>query len=589
MLGERYEIVDALDGDAIGLTYKALDQESEAHVLLRLPAPGALGEKDARSLVTRMSPLVGIGGRTLARIRDVDREGSLVFVIEPWPQGTTFRAILDGRRSKGTVFTTVELLPLITSLAEATMAIPSPWFHGDLRAHRVYVHSEGVRITGGFALSVLPGDAIVDALTDDVGLRRQFAPEVGDGLAGPPSDRWSVAALAWEALTGSAPETGPKTAPPALGEVGKVLVRYLDPDPTRRPPTLELLVGTIARHAKTTAPKLAPEPFSVEAEVTSDDKTQQLDPADLVPSGNTKSSSRPAANDTAKMQALVLSDGPTVKDERDLSDIDPALLKAAALNRKMSDSGTFSLDAKELEPVTGKSKQFKPRAGESGELDPRLVRAALGLDDGSDPRVEPPKASPARVVARAKSSSETQELDAADLVTLPARQKAAAQAPKAAAPQPAPKSIPAPRAMPRPAPMATGPMVQPAPRPQPIVQPAPRPMVQPAPRPTPAPPQPMVQPAVRPMPAVQPIQHAQVATAPPAVVPSPRAFAPQPATRIERPSRERSNGTMIIAIAVGLAVTILVLAFWFRASQQEAARQHQIDERIRQIHDQQPE
>lgn len=574
VLGERYEIVDALDGDALGLTYKALDQESETHVLFRMPAPGSLGERDARSLVTRLSPLVGIGGRTLARIRDVDREGSLVFVVEPWPGGTTLRAIFEQRRNKGSVFSTVELLPVIASLAEATLSIPEPWFHGDLRAHRIYVHPEGVKITGGFALAVLPGDAIVDALTDDVGLRRQFAPEVGDGLAGRPSDRWSVAALAWEALTGQAPEPGPKTAPPALGELGKVLVRYLDPDPTLRPPTLELLVASIAKHAKTPAPKLVPEPFSVEHEAPSDDKTQQLDPSELLP----ERTAGKGANDTAKMSAI-LSDAPTVKDssERDLSDIDPALLKAAALNRKLSESGTFKLDAQELEPVTGQNKEQKPRAGDSGELDPRLVRAALNIDEGSDPKSAPP---PPR-----RKRSDTQELSAEDLEVVPAKKTAAAPKPM---PAPAAKSIPAPKPMPAPMPMPASKSI-PSPKPAPAPAAAPvraAPAPRPAPMPVPAPvPAPAVQP--RPMPAVQPmVQHAPIATAPPATVPAPRPFAAQPATRIDRPGRERSGGTTIIAIAVGVAVTILVLAFWYRASQQQAARQHQIDERVRQIQQQ---
>ena len=101
----------------------------------------------------------------------------------------------------------------------------------------------------------------------------------------------------------------------------------------------------------------------------------------------------------------------------------------------------------------------------------------------------------------------------------------------------------------------------------------------PAPKPMPA-----VQPAPRPMPAVQPavqaVDQATVVTAPPAVVPGPRPFAEQAPTRIDRP---RSNGTLIIAIAVGVAVTILVLAFWYRSAQQEAARQREIDERVRQI------
>ncbi len=606
VLGERYEIVEQLDGDALGLTYKALDQESEAHVLFRLPAPGSLGERDARSLVTRLSPLVGIGGRTLARIRDVDREGSLVFVVEPWPPGTTLRAVLESRRAKRSVFSTAELLPVIVSLAEAPLAIPEPWFHGDLRAHRIYVHPEGVRITGGFALSVLPGDAIVDALTEDVGLRRQFAPEVGDGLAGRPSDRWSVAALAWEALTGAPPEPGPKTAPTQLGELGKVLVRYLDPDPTLRPTTLELLVTTLAKHAGIPAPKLVPEPFAVEPDLTSDDRTQQLDPSDLEPPTTGKSKTQ---SDTAKMPAVSVEQAAGVieKAERDLSDIDPGLLKAAALNRKLSDSGTFSLDAKELEPVTGQKKALaakKHKADDSGELDPRLVRAALGLDEGTDPRAEP--RGPAR--ASKLRGGITQELDAADLepirsggakpaagrgaktsgATHPAPEPAhapqsaragAPQSARASAPQSARPSAPQPArpSAPQPArPSAPQPARPSAPQPARVGAsgpPAARASVPSGPAPSPARPSAPAAHAGRDAGATRadtaavarssprcfrcsgsgglapgalapgalaPGGPAPIATAPPASVPMPRAFAPQPPTQLDRPARARA-------------------------------------------------
>ena len=577
MLGERYEIVDAVDGDALGLTYKALDQESESHVLFRLPAPGALGEKEARSLVQRLSPLVGIGGRTIARVRDVDREGALVFIVEPWPTGTTLRSILEARRNKNSIFSTKELLPVVAALAEATMAIPSPWFHGDLRPHRIYVSPEGVKITGGFALAVLPGDIVVDALTEDVGLRRQFAPEVGDGLGGKPADRWAVAAIAWEALTGRPPEPGPKNAPEAVTELGKVLLRYLDPDPTLRPPTLDLLVATIAKHANTAAPKLVPEPFVLDTEPLNDERTQQLDPSELKPSDTERPpppiSSRPppSVNDTAKMQALVLSDAPTVKDssERDLSDIDPALLKAAAANRKLSPSGTFQLDAKELEQVGGLKARGNKSNDDSGELDPRLVRAALSVDEGTDPnaQLEPPQpiASPMPRAGR-KSPNATEELDAVDFEAAAPRATSDA---RAAAPKGAPKSA-------APMPNSAAPMKPAAPMPKPAA-------VMPklaAPMPKPA--------AVRP-PAPQSAparaQRAPIATPPPAGSPAPRPFVPQAETRIDRalPQEPRSNGTLIIALAVGVAVTILVIAFWYRSSQQEALRQRHIDEQVRQI------
>ena len=80
-------------------------------------------------------------------------------------------------------------------------------------------------------------------------------------------------------------------------------------------------------------------------------------------------------------------------------------------------------------------------------------------------------------------------------------------------------------------------------------------------------------------------QRLPIATPPPAGAPPPRPFIAQADTRIDRalPSEPRSNGTLIIALAVGVAVTILVIAFWYRSSQQEALRQRHIDDQVRQI------
>jgi hypothetical protein len=576
VLGERYEIVDALDADALSLTYKALDQESETHVLFRLLAPGALAEKDARSLVTRLSPLVGIGGRTLARVRDVDREGSVVFVVEPWPQGTTFRALLDGRRDKGAVFTSKELLPVLSALAEATLSLSEPWFHGDLRAHRIYVQADGVRVTGGFALAVLPGDVVVDALTEDVGLRRQFAPEVGDGLAGRPSDRWSVAALAWEALTGKVPEPGPKSAPATLGELGKVLLRYLDPDPTLRPPSLELLVTAVAKHAGVPAPKLVPEPFAIETEAPSDDKTQQVDSSMIVDEATTSRSLSldrslsaerpPGPNDTAK-HAPVLADAPTVrekKEERDLSDIDPALLRAAAVNRSVTDSGTFELDARELKAFADK-KDGKSEGGKrDGDLDPRLVRAALGVSlDDSRPKRSPKGGTQTEEIELTPSEDDA-PTDISPSIAPMVRAGAKLPAPsKSAAPASVKSSAPrAPAAAARASAPAAARASAPSASPARAVQPA-------APQPSPQPARPMPQPiaqAPQAMPPPQPL----VATSPPPVMSQARApevRRGEPVTRpIARPSSQSQSGMLVIGGAVLVAVLILAFAFWFRSS-----------------------
>ena len=59
VLLERFEVVEMLGADCLVHTYRATDQETEAAVLVRVTAPGLLGEKDARRLVERLRVLVG--------------------------------------------------------------------------------------------------------------------------------------------------------------------------------------------------------------------------------------------------------------------------------------------------------------------------------------------------------------------------------------------------------------------------------------------------------------------------------------------------------------------------------------------------
>ena len=54
VLVERFEITEAVESDCLIHTYQANDQETDASVLVRVTAPGLLGEKDARRLVERM-------------------------------------------------------------------------------------------------------------------------------------------------------------------------------------------------------------------------------------------------------------------------------------------------------------------------------------------------------------------------------------------------------------------------------------------------------------------------------------------------------------------------------------------------------
>jgi hypothetical protein len=603
-------------------------------------------------MAARMRLLIRMGGPVLSPIRDVDHEGMRLFSVEKFPDGASFRSVLETRRAKNQLFTPAELVPLVAHLHAALSAITSPWFHGDVRAERIYVGTDRVLLTGGFALAVMSGDLLRETLSADGTLRRELAPECAEGVPGPAGDRWGVAALVWEALLGARPPepigSASITPPQSLGELGPLLVRYLSVDPTDRPHSLEPLLSALAARARVPIPRIHPESFSVDEPPTDIDQTELAlgpDPllsglsseamASLTSSGS--GSDTPSPSDTAKHVALdgegkraPASDRPV---KRDLSDIDPALLAAARASRSVSDSGTFDLgaeDLKALETSGGKksgasatgSSATGSSASTSSDLDPRLVRAALGVSlesgDGSDTLPVGAKRSssmpaPKRPL-RPKSSGTTQEIDASDLEIVVSGQKQTKDV--LAAKRAKPKVAPLPSSLdsaetfvgakkldagnaPRPvlgaAPLIVAAQVQPMPPPStfsaapthdaPIGPQGSRgPAAQgPLPQPLPPPrgPSSLDETPVQPQPLA-----ARMGSIPPPGAPSP---GPQAGPRLpanEAPTRVAGppiSGNAIIAIAVAIALLILGAAFYYRHAQESAAREHRIDERLREL------
>jgi serine/threonine protein kinase len=347
VLVERFEITEAVESDCLIHTYQANDQETDASVLVRVTAPGLLGEKDARRLVERMRVLVGatsdLEPSAWPTLLDVDREGALVVTVEKMAPGASFRSVLDSRKSKNKRFSAAELLPVAQRLCAALDGLPSTgplsaFHHGDLRAQRILVHPDGLTATGAFLLGSLPGDAVADAISRDVAMRRLFAPEVADGLAGRPADRFAVALLIWEALEGKAPPPAPRAKDSSFATMGELLCRYLTPDPAERPSTLRPLVEALAEGGKIS---WLPDALATRGE-------------------RIKAKREPSAS----------------------KDLDPALVAAARAASTISNTGTFKLDDDELMPVTGSGPMPAP------SVKPRDVAKAVEKAKASIP---PPK------------------------------------------------------------------------------------------------------------------------------------------------------------------------------------------------------
>ncbi len=493
VLAERYELLEAFDLEGPSIGYRALDQETERTVLVRTLVGPPLASAALAEMMERLRGLVGAGGRHLSPLRDTDREGRRPFTVEAWPEGTALSSILHGRRERGEPLSPREVLPIAAHLAAALAAIPPGWHHGDVRAERVFVHADGLRLTGGFLVAALPGRLLAERMASIGPAAVAYAPECMAGRAGAPADRWGAAALIWEALTLRAPDrtSAPRELSPG---VLTALRRLLDPEPGRRPADLSALLEALARQAGVPVPNVDPGVLVARAGVGAS-------PVDgAFASG---------ADDTQEQPALP---GPGDSTEDAL---DPRLVRAAL---------GVTMD--------GVERGVPPLDGDPG-LDPRLVRAALGVVI---------EESPEGAASELVSDEEELALDEVE----------------EAAPAPAP-------------PQRTGP--------QPAARPAHRPA---AAAPVSAAPTPRAaQAASSDAPAHRAAQGDDGGTA---VIPRPPEPEPMPSPA---PARRRAGGALILAGAVFLAALIIGAGFVVRAmltrERSAAERSRQMQERIEQI------
>jgi hypothetical protein len=383
VLFEHYEVLEHLASDSLVATYRGRDHRDRSSVLIRHIAAGLLGEKDARRMVERLRPMVGRGGATLSALRDVGRQESVVFVVEACPRGTSLLHLFKVRSAAGLpALEPKEALFILSQLAEALAAVPEGSWHGDVRAERVWIDRDCVTLTGGFLLAALPGDRLAEALASASGaFSNSFAPEVREGLGGRASDRWGVASILRAALFG-----GAQTSAWSAGAVGKELLRLLDADPSTRPSSLEPLAAALANSTGLPAPSLREMPIAISLDVNSDDQTQIVGatlPSDTIEISledveSRENKKRDYDEETARQRI------PQPVDKR---------VVGSSKSREL-ESAEFEILDSELDAQVARSK----------DLDPDLVRAALGISSREPSSREPSSREPSSREPRPRSS-----------------------------------------------------------------------------------------------------------------------------------------------------------------------------------------
>jgi class 3 adenylate cyclase/tetratricopeptide (TPR) repeat protein len=244
LVRDRYEPLAVLGGDGDTEVVQAIDRQHDRLVALKLTrvAPDDQRDRilnDGRVLLgLRPHPAIPI-------VRDDFFLDDRYVLVMDWVDGTNVARIVRERGDPGmAVATVLGTLPVIADALDHLHQHQPRVVHGDVRPENVIIDGNG-RATLVFGVGTL-GVAVAESAD------AYRAPELRDGRAvGPAADVFGLAATIVYTLTGQPPAPGPEIAwegiaPELAKRLDRVLRRALDPDPVRRPPTANDLVGRLA-------------------------------------------------------------------------------------------------------------------------------------------------------------------------------------------------------------------------------------------------------------------------------------------------------------------------------------------------------
>jgi class 3 adenylate cyclase/tetratricopeptide (TPR) repeat protein len=243
MVAGRYELLEVLGQSGDSGVVQAIDRHHDRPVALkvrRLPS-----DEPRDSFLAQQRTLLELTPHpALPVVRDDFFLDDRHVLVMDWVDGTHVERIVRERGDPGlAVATVLSALPEVADAIDHLHQHRPRVIHGDVRPENVIITPDGqARLVFGIAAL---GSRTTDAAN------AYCAPELLDGeTASPASDVFGLAATIVYALTGRPPAPGPEIAwegvsPELAKRLDRVLRRALDPDPVRRPPTANDLVGRI--------------------------------------------------------------------------------------------------------------------------------------------------------------------------------------------------------------------------------------------------------------------------------------------------------------------------------------------------------
>ncbi len=240
LVADRYEITDVVGTGALGMVYKALDQEEEVEVAVKVLSGEYLPDEGSRKhFLTSLQRVRDLVHENVVKYLDVDRDGDRCFYVMQFLEGLTLRKIIDLRSSKGQTFSLNEVEPICNQLCEALGNTAWQIVHGGMKPENVIILPDLLKVTDFALADALPLEAYIAAQRGSGDAAKYMAPELCEQEDyDVRADVYSLAVIVLEMLTGVQYDGGAVsdlTKEVAVPEpVDDVLQRALSEDPVER-------------------------------------------------------------------------------------------------------------------------------------------------------------------------------------------------------------------------------------------------------------------------------------------------------------------------------------------------------------------
>jgi len=388
----RYEIRRLIGEGPLGVVYVAHDPETEVDLALKVIRPNILPTpEDKEVFLGVMRGVKGVGHFSLNHVIDVGRDGERCFVTTPLLEGLSLRKLMALRRSRAEKFGLAEVVPIAAQVADALEAGARIGPHGDLKPDNVVILPEMLKVTDFGLAAAVPRGAFLTAQQRAVESSAYLAPEVREG-GGPTAraDLYSFGVLVTELLTGQIVASAPVRLrdyqaglPPALDAV---VNRLLEEDPEARPASPEEAVQELAAAESGTASGAlrAPVRRTFGPEQTQRISMDMLEEVLETSEGMDEDAFARSIEDHAKaidQQAAeaLFTDGLTDPTQAALSspsEPPSGPPPSADVTQKLSTDMVVEM----LQGEAQAERRASRKVSDGGDLDPRLVRAALGIE-----------------------------------------------------------------------------------------------------------------------------------------------------------------------------------------------------------------